>query len=1260
MLIKGIIKIMRIFCSVGLALSIVLQNPVLVCAQKHLATSSLFGHRYVLPRTPEEAVAQWQEYAQAGVVPDSPLHKPVEIRFYVTTDTKGWHNPLTGDSGLYGKVLPPVVLEDGRSIIPVVGNFHEVVSIGVQQDPEIRREVVELKEAYKLIEKYKNDKKVDFKKEYDRINQNIMDLFRAARYLEDFIPSDLVGGLREDRPRKRVSVSTLKLLLTVLDQTEDSVLRNLLQQKKLNFQELITLPDAQFLDTVPGRVFYHADQVLWNQYYDRNAQRIEVQETGRVRWQHHEHNLLYEKWKIQNAGQTDIDRWFYLANVPDEDYATVACSMFEEYTKLEDYLPEISFSQASVLNSEIVDDYEEQEVVSTQTLCSLLWILYEREDSKLHTFLETIGIPFESLIALSHDKLVALVPGSLFLRADDIHWEEYHQRKEQEASCIPFMERPSHYYHVFRLGHERIRVYPHKWLEAGGKRFDRAMVELFERYKVLGDYLDVSFSVEKVSRNRDVSADIVFALDTDAWIRSVRDHAHKPAVSLSTQKLRELLQVLQEMQDAVLGAFKGHKQVIFEELLRLERDFLLEQIPERIWLRAYQVCLQRYKEQHAEVLGLDVLEDIFYKVIKDDKYLGACDAVNRAHVSGLQQKYVEGMSVKVYMQKVPEEQMQNRFGLVPVHDEQGDPLTMQAHTFEDVVGRLNFVYGPGGFIEARDADGKCVSIDSSSDLLCAVANGLELVFIPGVLELKALGTIQPKFYGFVSGTRSVHLGEEGTVFHDSDDDILRENGFWSGILEEAKYTIMLEIDGERHSITVEDLKDTQGMYFGTRYQPGFPSGTGLQIKEFSDKGMIGEHRLQFKGGQSPYHTVAQYKFVQESAGEPVAAELRFSRCDAQSVPASKVQQLPVRSMRIAEAIEEYKRDVDNSTLGKWKKQGDTFVHDQLRNFFIGFGKNQRALLSTGKVWINVGGRIMHFAGTDKFVPLNETYQFFLKNTDIIDGRQADLGDFLTVEQSLNENYEDFRESVAICVAMVSQFIYDLAEVGIIADSEVLRRELLGFFAQGFSGRNIVAADAIHLVQMNFTKVNVDTVCYPEYSRRPIVYTDGVYKRTSLSNEFELFLRELCRDLSDITEGWHLRSLGYVPGLDATQYVRNNPYDETGEPQLTIIPELVQKHPVLRAIFTIQEQGSANFLQVALDMFSQVPSEMQEQYTNIVNYLIAIHEALSFQKNTVYIGDRTMSLSEALQRLNGLRAGIMLESASTFDLEEDASPCQAAV
>lgn len=74
-----------------------------------------------IPRTPWEAFERWRAFAAqaARQTPRSALHAPAPLQFFVTLPGRqGWCNHLTDDDGLYGKVVPPFRLQDGRSIVP--------------------------------------------------------------------------------------------------------------------------------------------------------------------------------------------------------------------------------------------------------------------------------------------------------------------------------------------------------------------------------------------------------------------------------------------------------------------------------------------------------------------------------------------------------------------------------------------------------------------------------------------------------------------------------------------------------------------------------------------------------------------------------------------------------------------------------------------------------------------------------------------------------------------------------------------------------------------------------------------------------------------------------------------------------------------------------------------------------------------------------------------------------------------------------------
>jgi hypothetical protein len=182
----------------------------------------------LVPRTPWEAFARWRAFAAQAErqTPSSPLHAPVPLHFFVTLPgQQGWYNHLTEDDGLYGKVVPPFRLRDGRCIVPIVGDIYEVESIEEELLAAVKQRLIE--------------------------------------------------GLHEFRQRHRldgtvrtyVGERPLKSLLWILHERHDGKLAACLAERSVSFDDLIALPWKDLVRCVPGALFHHADQLHWGAYY---------------------------------------------------------------------------------------------------------------------------------------------------------------------------------------------------------------------------------------------------------------------------------------------------------------------------------------------------------------------------------------------------------------------------------------------------------------------------------------------------------------------------------------------------------------------------------------------------------------------------------------------------------------------------------------------------------------------------------------------------------------------------------------------------------------------------------------------------------------------------------------------------------------------------------------------------------------------------------------------------------------------------------
>jgi len=162
------------------------------------------------------------------------------------------------------------------------------------------------------------------------------------------------------------------------------------------------------------------------------------------------------------------------------------------------------------------------------------------------------------------------------------------------------------------------------------------------------------------------------------------------------------------------------------------------------------------------------------------------------------------------------------------------------------------------------------------------------------------------------------------------------------------------------------------------------------------------------------------------------------------------------------------------------------------------------LLASGKAWINLRNLILHNVSEAREINLEQTYQFFLKNVDFIEGKQADLGDLLDFDKSLNDN--DPKETIAILISMVSQLILDLEGQGVIDKDDALRRFLLKQFVEGFTNDSLpeeMIPGLVPVEEVIFKKVNIK-------SKKTLMHDYFVYERKRLNPGFESLVNDTFR------------------------------------------------------------------------------------------------------------------------------------------------------
>ncbi|MBI2167302.1 MAG: glycogen/starch synthase [Candidatus Omnitrophica bacterium] len=791
-----------------------------------------------------------------------------------------------------------------------------------------------------------------------------------------------------------------------------------------------------------------------------------------------------------------------------------------------------------------------------------------------------------------------------------------------------------------------------------------------------------------------------------------------PIKKIAASTLKSLLYILKEHDDPVFREFLKERHISFEELISLPDGVLEIFVPGRIFYQGDQV---RWKDYWEKNKGRNEVQDVgrkrwahhekslLYKKwelenrggwkdstewrlfkldeIEDEKY--AFEAVSMFEAYETLEDYlgpalrfesvekvtIPGLKVRAVIHPLDDREIRERFGLERVYDSLGKPLTVEAHTYKDVVGRLAFLYGPGGFAEAQSEEGVRQAIDTPEDFLSALLKGDALSLVSGRLDIKSAGTIQPKIHrlkasGIKPGRKAERVVKkmpEGLVVEKWPDQPWESSislGVRRVIGQSAKIEseLILEHDGKSEVISWEDFLKRPGMVFDSEYQPGFPSPSGTEVAPFSEEAVKAERNFQALSGMSPYHTFSRFSFGgQKSDKKELQASLRFTRADGEG------------SLRLHEAFEEFRRDPERSLIGKWIREGRT--QKVLEDFFLNLGKNQFALLAAGKIWIRLGAQLQHMSSPAQVSPLSETYLFFLKNTDIVEGRQADLGDFLELktnpeDRSLDDR--DVHESIAILIHLVGQLLHDLEAKGVTRDSEELRKHLLGRFVEGFTGQAVSEKDLpdpptldrvryvreIHEERMSYYGTNTLIHPYLAFRREPLKETEKLEPLLKkLSGIFDPVLKEF----------WPVEFINYDAGADTTFTDRLSPFDppnvfygsakglrKTPEEYFHFISRM--RHGTRRPGTAMTEEGTSvlgaiqsahgqvrkkeadfrNALEKARD---SLESSVREKYKDFFELILAVHQAFQSQGNRVFLKDRELSLSEALNQINQIRQAL---------------------
>ena len=608
--------------------------------------------------------------------------------------------------------------------------------------------------------------------------------------------------------------------------------------------------------------------------------------------------------------------------------------------------------------------------------------------------------------------------------------------------------------------------------------------------------------------------------------------------------------------------------------------------------------------------------------------------------------HLKGEMVDITIKELTDEELSTRLGFERVRVD-GVPVTVDFHTFGDVVGRLSFLYGDGGYVESVDDRGIVRTIDSSESFLDSLIAGNEFGFVGSRLDFKALGTTQTKYCSL------------GGKFLLNNERVFYEN-------ESYPYRVFVESYGERREI--KDPSIIHGIVLDSKYQEGFPSPSGAEVKKFPEIAIKSIPFLRKVGGEPTDHIVSQVNL-----GLKLKGTVRFTP----------------NSLRINEALEEYKLDEERSFLGRLEKQGR--LQDHFEELFENIGRNQCSLLLSGKTLIQMGGNVLHITTPTEKITMEATYEFFTKNIDIIGGKTADLGDYFSFADSLND--EDMKESIAIMVDLIKRFIQELEEKGLIEKSEELRTKLLSKFAEGFTGRR--------QRQLDLTEIFYGELSYFMSSRlKEAQMHEGMdshydeLDRHKLSDGFEEFVDTLYGTIKPYMEYWPRLPYGYDMNGERTLFRRFSPWEMLSGEDVSDISRniealrsewryIAEDVPFLKINLIFPEEGESITVAEALgleDYFSAVigipptdNTELGEHKTiamlrkcsgkeevddsifsntleqaigtivpedkisrDFLGLVLAVHEAFMNQSNDVYFAGEVITLEEALMQINKLR------------------------
>ncbi len=867
-------------------------------------------------------------------------------------------------------------------------------------------------------------------------------------------------------------------------------------------------------------------------------------------------------------------------------------------------------------------NYEYSQTISVTTLKSLIWILKEKNVPEFYEWLAYTNRTFENVISLSDDEFIKVVPFWLLILADNIHWGEYYE-----------VHKPS-------LGALRWQNYPRGPFQHDTYGFHVHMAHWFKMYQELGDYLDIKFSMMELPKE-------------EGSINSLPS---------STTKL--LLQKLHDIQDRVLDQELKRLGMSFKELEALvKKKNLNNVIRPHVWYRGVQAMWDEWASKNPGNPQIGKIQDEWKKIIESHGNIRNLDRLVTLIRKKELDKTADNISIKVKIRKLSAEDYRKRLGLEQLRGEEGLPAQLTAWTFPHLVGRLAFFFGVGGGVKTTSSQGIRMPLKSPQEFLEAFIQGREFGYFPARLDFKGLGTAKPKLHRFVENENIVTINEDKSLTVTSmPDSFTHRVSEITGKNLNPRVLLELEENGITKQIGVTEFIQRPGIFLRTRYQPGFPSPRGTQLKLFGAETIHGEKKMAELGGRPIYDTRAQFILGEPPSGEEVVAgDVRLTE-DDENGP----------SLRLAEAMEEFRLSPEKSLLGKLKAEGQ--LENYLRRFFLGLGNNHFALVAMGKVLVLLGaGRFLHMRLGEKTPDLAESYLFFLNNTDINSGRLGDFGDFDSLKDSFNDiaPQRDTEASIALLLSMAAEFLDDLTRAGIIEPNGHLKNELLNLYIEGFTHSPNAPAPNLESIRLNKVQFSGEEipVC-GEFGK-----TTNNYKRILQDTPFESAMEVLMKTVKYFLRHWPVSDM--IPwesgGMYASSPTRFSPYFDylssdhgiSDSATLSWVQQLTRERPAGYAAYVNDNrfgaQASAtirpeyrpllNAMERVREKLSGVNNKFEEILTaelaemgepkppffeELKDLLLNLHQAFNTQDSAVMLQGKAIPLEAALQRLNEIR------------------------